>query len=114
MARLDSFQDLDKEIEELRKEKPEEFKDWIPTGCVVEICQILQEMVFERNGPKVWGQVRVKIRRALNKYDLERTRIKCDRDNNNPDNGRINLEIHRPAADDDDYMKFALRGVRRR
>lgn len=94
------------EIEKLREEKPEDFKTWIPTKCIVKICAILEECVFECNNAKTRSHVRVKIRRVLDMYDLEKTRIKCDREN--CAGSRLNVEIHRPSADDDDFMKFQL------
>lgn len=114
MAKINSFKNMEEQIEKLRETDAEDIKEWLPTGCIVEICNILGSMIFERNGPKLWSQSRMKIRRVLNKYDLERTRIKCDRDNNSIHSPKLKLEIHRPAANDDDYMKFELKGVRGR
>jgi len=95
------------EIEKLREEKPDDFKTWIPTPCIVKICEILEETVFELNDAKTRSHVRRRIRGVLDMYELEKTRIKCDRENcGGP---RLNVEIHLPSKDDDEYMKFQLK-----
>jgi hypothetical protein len=117
MARIkrkhrNTSRELLEKIENLRKKKPEDFKSWMSTECIGEICGVLEEAVFEINDEKTRRWIRTRIRRILDRYDLEKTRIKCDRDNNGLRSKRLNLEIHRPAPNDDDYMKFELSGVR--
>jgi hypothetical protein len=110
MARIKSVRSLREtrigEIEKLREEKPDDFKTWMPTKCIVRICEILEGCVFEKNDAKTRRYVRVRIRRVLDEYDLERTRIKCDQEN--CAGSRLNVEIHKPSAKDDDFMKIQL------